>query len=50
MEESYVPDVDDEHNDNHDYADNTFDDHDNNNDIYGIAMLLPCYSHVMNML
>ena len=34
MDESYVTYVDDEHNDNHDYDDNTDDDHDNNNDIY----------------
>ena len=33
MDENYVTYVDDEHVDNHDYDDNTGDDHDNNNDI-----------------
>ena len=34
MDELYVDYVDDEHVDNHDYDDNTDDDHDNTNDIY----------------
>ena len=50
MDENYVTYVDDEHNDNHDYDDNTDDDHVNNNDIYGIAMLYPCYKNVIIML
>ena len=62
MDESDVTYVDDEHVDNHGYDDNTDDDHDNNNDIYGhvsmiyrwyshvIAMLEPCYSHVIGYL
>ena len=33
MDEIYVTYVDDEHVDNHDYYDNTDDDHDSNNDI-----------------
>ena len=37
MDEIYVTYVDDEHVDNHDYDDNTEDDHDNNNDLYGRA-------------
>ena len=39
MDGSYVTYVDDEHNDKHDYDDNTADDHDNNIDIYGLAIL-----------
>ena len=35
MDDIYVTYVDDEHNDNHDYDDNTDDDHENINDIYG---------------
>ena len=35
MDEFYVTYVDDKHVDNHDFADNTDDDHDNNYDIYG---------------
>ena len=34
MDEIYVTYVDDEHVDNHDYDDNTDDDHDNKYDIY----------------
>ena len=34
MDEIYVTYADDEHVDNHDYGDNTDDDHDNNNHIY----------------
>ena len=37
MDENYVTYVDGEHVDNHDYDDNTDDDHDNNNDLYGRA-------------
>ena len=36
MDEIYVTYVDDEHVDNHDYDDNTDDDHDNN---YNISMI-----------
>ena len=39
MDESYVTYVDDEHNDIHDYDDNTDDDLDNNKDIYGVAVI-----------
>ena len=35
MDDMYLPYVDDEHVDNHDYDDNTDDDHGSNNDIYG---------------
>jgi len=34
MDEIYVTYLDDEHVENHNYGDNTDDDHDNNNDIY----------------
>ena len=37
MDEIYVTYVDDERVDNHDYDDNTDDDHDNNNGLYGRA-------------
>ena len=37
MDEIYVTYVDDEHVDNHDYDDNTDDDHDHNYDLYGRA-------------
>ena len=37
MDKTYVAYVDDERVDNHDYDDNTDDDHDNNNDLYGRA-------------
>ena len=37
MDEFYVTYSDDEHVDNHDYDDNTDDDHDNNNELYGRA-------------
>ena len=44
MDEIYVTYVDDEHVDNHDYDDNTDDDHDNNYCIYDdISMILPAY-------
>ena len=35
MDFNHVAYVDDEHVDNHDYDNNTDDDHDSNNDIYG---------------
>ena len=38
MDESYAAYVDDEHNDNHDYDDNTDGDQDDKNDIYGPCM------------
>ena len=40
MDEVYVAYVDDEHVDNHDYDDNTDDDHDSNNDIYGLISMI----------
>ena len=40
VDESYATYVDNEHNDKHDYDDNTDDGHDSNNDIYGhISMI-----------
>ena len=43
MHEIYVTYVDDGHADNHKYDDNTDDDHDNNNDIYGhVSMIYRC--------
>ena len=47
MDEIYVTYVDDEHVDNHDYDDNTDDDHGNNNDI---SMIYRWYSHIIAML
>ena len=47
MDEIYVTYVDDEHVDNHDYDDNTDDDHDNNN---YISMIYRWYSYIIAML
>ena len=40
MDEIYVAHVDDEHVDNPDYDDNTGDDRDSNNDIYGHTSII----------
>ena len=40
MDEISVAYVDDEHVDKHDYDDNTDDDHDSNNDIYGLISMI----------
>ncbi len=40
MDELYVTYADGEHVDNHDYADNTDDDHDSNKDIYGHTSMI----------
>ena len=47
MDEIYVTYVDDEHVDNHDYDDNTDDDHDNK---YDISMVYRWYSYIIAML
>ena len=48
MDEIYVT-YDDEHVDDHDYDGTTDDDHDNNNETSGIAMLQPCFRDVSKM-
>ena len=47
MDDIYVVYVDDEHVDNHEYDDNTDDDHDNNNDI---SMIYRWYSYIIAIL
>ena len=51
MDESYVDCVDAEHVGNHDSDDNTDDDHDSNNDIYGhVSMVYRWYTDDLSMI